>query len=93
MCKHLPTQVRAIIFACTVVAKTTPQVTAPVSPMTTGKSPGQHQGTSTVLDHIWSKYQKFRSSTKKHMELYKPETSKHQKLRKLHLSWTTGTPK
>ena len=50
--EHLPTQVRAIIFACTVVAKTTPQVTAPVSPVTTGKNPGQHQGTSTVLDYI-----------------------------------------
>ena len=50
--EHLPTQVRAIIFVCTVVAKITPQVTTPVSPMTTVKSPGQHQGTSTVLDHI-----------------------------------------
>ena len=50
--KHLPKQVRAIIYVCTVVAKTTPQLTAPVSPMTTGKSQGQHQGTSIVLDHI-----------------------------------------
>ena len=46
--EHLPTRVKIIIYVCTVVAKTTLQVIAPVSTMTTGKS----QGTSTVLDHI-----------------------------------------
>ena len=33
------------------VAHTTPQVIAPVSPTTTGKNPGLHQGISTVMDH------------------------------------------
>ena len=49
--EHLPRQVRTIIFVCTVVAKTTLQVIALVSPMTTGRSLGQHQGTCTVLNH------------------------------------------
>ena len=50
--EHLPTQVKIIIFVCTVVAKTTLQVIAPVGPTTTGKNLNQHQGTFTVLDHI-----------------------------------------
>ena len=40
--EHLPRQVRAIIFVCTVVAKTTLQGIALVSPMTTGRSLGLH---------------------------------------------------
>ena len=34
-----------------VVAHTTPQVIASVSPMTTEKNPGLHQGISTAMDH------------------------------------------
>ena len=49
---HLPIQVKLIIFACTVVAKTTLQVTVPVGPVTTGRNLNQHQGTSTILDVI-----------------------------------------
>ena len=45
---HLPIQVNPIIFAHTVVTKTTLQVTVPVSPMTIGRNLDQHQGTSTV---------------------------------------------
>ena len=50
--EHLPRQVRAITFVCTVVAKNMLQVIAQGSPVTTGRSLGQYQGTSTVLDHI-----------------------------------------
>ena len=49
--EHLPRQVRAIIFVCTVVAKMTLQVIALVGPTTTERSLGQHQGISMVLDH------------------------------------------
>ena len=49
---HLPIQVNPITFVYTVVAKTTLQVTVPVSPMTTGRNLDQHQGTSTILDDI-----------------------------------------
>ena len=45
-------QVKLIIFVYTVVAKTTLQVTVPVNPMITGRNLDQHQGTSTILDHI-----------------------------------------
>ena len=50
--EHLPRQVRAITFVCTVVANNMLQVIAQGSPMTTGRSLGQYQGTSTVLDYI-----------------------------------------
>ena len=66
-----------IKFMCTVVAKTTLQVIAPVSPMTIGKNLDQHQETPTVLDTFWGKYWKCRSSTKKHRESHAPETRKH----------------
>ena len=49
---HLRIQVKLIIFAYTLVAKTTLQVTVPVSPMITGRNLDQHQGTSTILDDI-----------------------------------------
>ena len=49
--EHLPKKVRIITSVYIVVAQTTPQVIAPVSPTTTGKKPGLHKGISKVMVH------------------------------------------
>ena len=88
---YLPIQVKLIIFAYNVVAKTTLQVTVPVGPMITERKLDQHQGTSTILDHILKlilKIQEF------HKEAHgTPKTRKHWKLRKILNHRTTGTYK
>ena len=74
-------------------SKNTLQVTAQVSPTTTGNSPDQHEGTSTVLHHMLEQVPNIWEFYRENVEPYKPETSKYQKLGNIHLSWTTGTPK
>ena len=64
-----------------VVAHTTPQVTAPV-----GLNNNREEPRSTPRDlhshgpTLWSKYQKFRSTHRECMELYKSQTSTHSKI-------------
>ena len=62
--EHHQAQV-AIISLYTVAVYAIPQVIAPASPMTTGRSPGQHHGTSTVRDHIVEQIPKIQEYPKK----------------------------
>ena len=66
-----------------VVAQTTPQVPAPVSPTTTGKNPGLHQGISTVMDHTMEQILKIREYAEEMHEILQISSQQPLKIQEI----------